>query len=325
MLTCFISGSTMRTSFNLADFNTNCPTLDEMTLGEKSFCGYSSNMRLALLTAATMIAFAGNSVLTRMAIDGDHLDPSGFAIVRVMSGALVLGMVMTARGGALPLMRRNRIAGAASLAVYMISFSLAYLTLDAGLGALILFGVVQITMFAAASLRGAAPTPRQTTGAIVAFSGLLLALWPGPGGTAHPVGAALMVAAGLGWAAYTLVGRRSADPLAATAANFLLCVPVVLVLLVGTGAQYTPTGIALAMLSGGLTSGLGYALWYAVLPQLDNATAAIVQLSVPIIAMGAGALLLGEVITPLAAIAAALVLGGIGWAVSARSIPADHN
>lgn len=281
-------------------------------------------MRLALLTALTMIAFASNSILTRMAIDGGHIDPSGFALVRVTSGALVLGMIMTVRGGRLPLLRRNRISGAVSLAVYLVGFSLAYLTLDAGLGALILFGVVQITMFSYGALKGTPPTPRQLTGGILAFVGLLIALWPGPGGAADPIGAALMVFAGLGWAAYTIVGKSAQDPLAATAANFLLCVPILLILLAGVGLQFGPIGIALGILCGGLTSGLGYALWYSVLPRLDGSIAAIVQLSVPVIAILAGAVFLGEAVGITVILATLMVIGGIGWSVTAQSAQAGR-
>lgn len=274
-----------------------------------------------MLTILTMFAFAANSLLTRMAIQGGHIDPSGFAIIRVIAGAIVLGMIMSVRGGGLPLLRRNRLPGAISLTIYMIGFSLAYLTLDAGLGALILFGVVQITMFAHGALTGSSPTQRQLTGAAIAFVGLVIALWPGPGGASDPVGATLMVLAGLGWAAYTIIGRGSSDPLGATSANFLLCVPLVLILLVGTGLNFSAVGIALGVLCGGLTSAMGYALWYSVLPKIDSATAAIVQLSVPIIAILGGAVLLGEAIGLLVILSAALVVGGIGWAVSARSLP----
>jgi drug/metabolite transporter (DMT)-like permease len=282
-------------------------------------------MRLLLLTCLTMMAFASNSILTRLAIEGGHIDAARFTLVRVAAGALVLGMLITLRGGGLPLLRRNRLPGAVSLTVYMVGFSLAYLTLDAGLGALILFGVVQISMFAHGALRGTAPTTRQLAGAGVAFSGLVLALWPGPGGSADPVGAMLMVVAGLGWAAYTIVGQRAADPLAATAANFLLCLPMVLVLLAGTGGTISFAGVALGILCGGVTSGLGYALWYTVLPHLGGVTAAIVQLSVPILAIAAGVVFLREPLSLLLVLSAALVVGGIAWAITARSAPAGRS
>lgn len=281
-------------------------------------------MRLILTTTLTMIAFASNSILTRLAIEGGHIDPSGFAIVRVVAGALVLGMIMSLRGGSLPLFRTNRIPGALSLAVYLVGFSLAYLTLDAGLGALILFGVVQITMFSHAILQGIPPTKQQIAGGSLAFVGLLIAMWPGPGGAADPVGAALMGLAGLAWGVYTIVGRSAQDSLAATSANFLLCVPILLILLSGTGLEFSATGIALGVLCGGLTSGLGYALWYSVLPKFDGSTAAIVQLSVPVIAILAGGILLGESIGFTVILAAVLVIGGIAWSVTAPTVPADH-
>lgn len=281
-------------------------------------------MRLVLATVLTMIAFAANSILTRMAIEGGYIDPSGFALVRVVSGAVVLGMIITLRSGGFPLLRRNRIPGALSLAVYLVGFSLAYLTLDAGLGALILFGVVQITMFAHATLTGNTPTQRQIAGGSLAFLGLIIALWPGPGGVADLGGAVLMVFAGIGWGAYTIIGKGAEDPLAATTANFVLCVPILMVLLVGTGLRFSVQGIALGILCGGLTSGLGYALWYSVLPKLQGATAAIVQLSVPILAILAGALFLGETVGLTILAATVLVVGGIGWSVTGPAAQAGR-
>ena len=282
-------------------------------------------MQLALLTLLTMTAFAANSILTRMAVEGGHIDPTSFALVRVLAGAVVLVLLQTLRGKGLPVLRRNRLPGAFSLATYMIGFSLAYMTLDAGLGALILFGVVQITMFASAVFRGAPPSLRQLGGAGIAFAGLVLALWPGPGGQADPAGAVLMVVAGLGWAIYTISGRTAGDPLAATSANFVLCLPILLVLLLGTGLRFGLVGVGLGVICGGLTSGLGYALWYSVLPRLDQSVAAVIQLSVPIIAILAGAVLLGEVPSALTLVAAVLVVGGIFWAVTGRSVPAGRS
>ena len=281
-------------------------------------------MRIFLLTALVMIAFAANSLLTRFAIIGDHIDPTGFALMRVASGAAVLALVLWWRGGALNLFQRQRAMGAASLSLYIIGFSLAYLTLDAGLGALILFGVVQISMFAYGAAFARAPTSRQLIGASFAFAGLVLVLWPGAQTQVNPTGAALMALAGLGWAAYTIIGKGSADPLANTAGNFLISVPIVACLLLVQTTQITATGLMLGAVCGGITSGLGYALWYAVLPKLAQPTAAVVQLSVPVIAILAGAALLAEPLGAKVILATLLVLGGIALAVSARSAQADH-
>jgi len=275
-------------------------------------------MRLILLTFVTMCAFAANSVLTRAAVDGGHIGPEAFAVIRVAAGAAVLGMIALWRGASIPLWGRARLTGALSLTAYMAGFSLAYVTLDAGLGALILFGVTQIAMFAHAAWAGERPGARRMTGAGVAFGGLVLVLWPGTGSAVDPVGALLMVLAGLGWAAYTVAGRGAADPLAATGANFILCLPLVALLLIGADLAADARGVLLAVLSGGVMSGLGYALWYTVLRQMQGTTAAVVQLSVPVLALIAGVLLLGEAVPPVGLLAAACVVGGIGWAVTAR-------
>lgn len=272
-----------------------------------------------------MVAFASNSVLNRMAVDIGGIDPSSFAVIRVVAGAVALCMILTVRGGGLPIFARGRGIGAVSLAAYMIGFSLAYVTLDAGMGALILFGTVQVSMFGWGALTGTRPTLRQLGGAGVAFAGLLLALWPGEGASNDLVGAVLMVVAGLGWAAYTLVGRTAKDPLAATAANFVVAMPLLLVLLLGADLQAAPIGIALAIVCGAVTSGLGYALWYTVLPHFAAQTAAVIQLSVPIIAIAAGAVLLGETIGLGLVLAAVMVLGGIAITITAPKAPADHS
>lgn len=199
-------------------------------------------MRIFLLTALVMVAFAANSVLTRFAIVGGHIDPTGFAVVRVLSGAVLLALLVVLRGGRVPLLRRQQGLGAVTLAIYIIGFSLAYLTLDAGLGALILFGVVQIAMFAHGALFGVTPTPRKLLGAGVAFAGLVLVLWPSQGVAVDPLGAVLMIAAGLGWAAYTIIGRGASDPLAGSAGNFVICTPLVAMLLLVQPTFYSPHG-----------------------------------------------------------------------------------
>jgi drug/metabolite transporter (DMT)-like permease len=275
-------------------------------------------MRLVLLTLLTMCAFAANSLLTRAAVDGGHIGPQAFVVLRVAAGAAVLGAIALWRGVSLPLMRRERIAGATSLTLYMIGFSLAYLTLDAGLGALILFGVTQITMFAHAAVTGQPPSLRQLCGAAVAFAGLVLVLWPTKQSLTDPLGAGLMVLAGLGWAAYTIAGRGAADPLAATGANFILCLPILAAVFFTSSFNADAAGIVLAVICGGTTSGLGYALWYSVLHQMRGTTAAVVQLSVPVLAILAGAVFLGEAVPTVILVAATMVVGGIGWSVTAK-------
>ena len=275
-------------------------------------------MAVFLLTSFTMIAFAANSVLTRMAVEGGHIDPLTFAILRVLAGAGVLTVLVLSQGGQLPLKGRARLLGAASLSVYMIGFSMAYITLDAGIGALILFAVVQITMFSHAAAVGTRPTSRQFLGAGVAFIGLLTALWPGADGAADTAGAAYMALAGLGWAVYTICGRSSKNPLASTAANFCICLPILVLCLFPWISQPSLTGVLLAAV-------LGYALWYRVLPDLQQSVAAVVQLSVPIIAIISGALLLGETLSGTVLAAAALVVAGIGLAVTSRSVRADRS
>lgn len=278
-------------------------------------------MKLFLLTCLTMCAFASNSILNRLAIDTGASDPAAFAVVRVLAGAVMLAGLVFPKTGHLPLFDRRRIAGAGSLSLYMIGFSVAYLTLDAGLGALILFGVVQVTMFTVTTVKGTIPTTRQIAGAAIALLGLGYVLWPSGSMQVNPVGAALMIAAGIGWAIYSLVGKSEPDALSGTAANFVVALPVTALALLGTGGAWhmTTSGYLLAALSGAVTSGMGYALWYHVLRELTPTTAAVVQLSVPIIAIVGGVILLGEAASLRLILGAGLVLGGIALAVLRRT------
>jgi drug/metabolite transporter (DMT)-like permease len=267
-------------------------------------------MRLFLLTALTMLAFAANSVLNRWAVGPGHIGAVEFAVIRLVSGAAMLAaLVLWQRGGLVWPGLRGRGAGVLGLSAYLIGFSLAYRGLDAGTGALILFGMVQVTMFAGALWSREAVPGRRWAGAGLALGGLALIAAPGAVGLG-PV--ALMAAAGVGWGVYSLAGRGATDPLVATAWNFLLSVPLVLPIAVAAGLQGPdPTGVALAVVSGAVTSGMGYALWYAVLPRLGAARAAVAQLTVPVIAALGGAVLLAEAPGLRFWAAAVLVLGGV--------------
>lgn len=276
-------------------------------------------MRLFLLTALTMIAFAANSVLNRMALAGGTIDATSFGTIRLVAGAGMLGLLCLGLRGGLRLGGAGRVAGVGALLLYIYGFSGAYTALDAGLGALILFGVVQITMFAGSLIAREAIPPRRALGAALAFAGLVWLLWPGAGPQVSVLHGLMMAAAGLGWGIYSLAGRKSTDALQGTAANFLLASPLGLLLGLlipaSGGVRLGAEGIALAVLSGAVTSGLGYALWYRVLPDLPASSAAVAQLSVPVIAMAGGVLLLGETLGLPLIIAGAVVLGGVALSV----------
>ncbi|WP_138934888.1 DMT family transporter [Roseovarius arcticus] len=282
-------------------------------------------MRLILLTALAMAAFAANSVLNRAALTGGGIDPVSFGTVRLISGAAMLVILSTARRRNVTLRGMTRWIGVAALLIYVFAFSLAYQRLDAGLGALILFGCVQITMFAGALVARESVPPLRWLGAGIAFSGLIWLLWPDGGAEVPPLYGMAMAAAGAAWGVYSLAGRGGGDPLAGTAANFVLAaiiaVPLTVAIAVWPGAAALHIhwgGAAMASLSGAVTSGLGYALWYAVLPRLAATTAATAQLSVPIIAMAGGVVMLSEPLTGTFALAAALVLGGVALSILRR-------
>ena len=265
-------------------------------------------MPLFLSTLLAMTAFAANSVLTRWGVAGEGMTPGAFAAIRTLSGAVVLMALLARRGATAP---RRPGPGALWLALYMIGFSLAYTGLDAGTGALILFGVVQLTMFGGA-LAGAEAVPaRRWIGAGVSLSGLALLAAPGAVGA----GTVFMALAGLAWGLYSLHGRGARDPLAETGWNFLYALPLVALLALSGLGTVSVAGVGLAVVSGAVTSGLGYALWYRILPALGASRAAVAQLSVPVIAALGGAVLLGEMPDARLVAASALVLGGIALSV----------
>lgn len=275
-------------------------------------------MRLILLTCLTMVAFAANSVLNRLALIDPAMGPAAFAAIRLVAGALALTALVWLRKGGGGL--RPTIAGTGGLALYVIGFSFAYVTLDAGAGALILFGGVQVTMFAGAVLAREPLPVSRWLGAAVAFLGLVYLLWPTGTGTGAAgtgtgatdiAGALLMTAAAIGWGIYSLIGRKATDPLGATAGNFLVAAPLGVVLWAVMPDGITLQGVVLASVSGVVTSGLGYALWYSVLPRLQVSVAAVAQLTVPVIALAGGAVFLGETLTVTFVVASVLVLGGV--------------
>ncbi|MBV0911244.1 DMT family transporter [Rhodobacteraceae bacterium ASV31] len=274
-------------------------------------------MRVLPLTLVVLIPLAANSILNRLAILDGEIGALDFAAIRLASGAAMLALLILWRDGALPRVSAGRITGAASLLIYMLFFSLAYLRLDAGIGALILFGGVQVTMFAGALLAREAIPARRWIGAALAFSGLVYLMWPRGGVDANLAASLSMAFAALGWGIYSLIGRRIGDPLRDTAENFLLAAPfaALAALLLSPGHAMSATGIALACVSGAITSALGYVLWYWLLARIASSVAAVVQLSVPILIGVAGIVFLSEPITATFAIAAALVLGGVAVAV----------
>jgi drug/metabolite transporter (DMT)-like permease len=277
-------------------------------------------LKLFTLVALTMCAFAANSVLNRIGVALQGMDPLDFATVRTAAGAAMLWILVVVRSAARPpVLTRKRIAGAASLAVYMVGFSWAYITLDAGLGALILFGVLQIVIFGWAVTEGGTIPLLRWIGAAIALTGLCVLLWPG-GDASVPLGGAIsMTVAGIAWAAYTLLGRAEADPLGATAGNFLLCLPLVTAAMLWVGHGPMPVGgVITAIIAGAITSGLGYALWYRALPSLPTTVAGIAQLSVPVIAVASGVMFLNEPLTARLLVAGGLVLGGIAVSLTAR-------
>ncbi|HUL95148.1 MAG TPA: DMT family transporter [Usitatibacter sp.] len=266
--------------------------------------------RVLLLTLLAMVAFAGNSLLCRAALKGTAIDAASFTAIRIVSGAIALAIIVRLRAG-------NRSGGSWAsgfwLFAYAAGFSYAYLSLTAGTGALLLFGAVQGTMIGYGLARGERLRPLQAAGMALALAGLGALLLPGL--SAPPaLGAGLMLFAGVSWGVYSLRGRGAAgDPTAVTAGNFLRAVPFAALVSAATipWANLDPAGAALAVASGALASGVGYAIWYTALRGLAATSAATVQLSVPVIAAAGGIAFLGESLTPRLVACSVAILGGI--------------
>ena len=272
--------------------------------------------RACTLTLLAMLAFAGNSLLCRLALRQPHIDAGSFTVLRIASGAATLWLIVRLRGG--PRRSAGDWRSAFALFAYAAAFSLAYLGLTAATGALLLFGSVQITMFALAWWRGERQGTRRLLGLALALTGLAVLLLPGL--AAPSLHAALLMAvAGMAWGVYTLRGRGSADALGVTAGNFGRAVVPALALWLAMWpwAHVDALGTALALASGCLASGVGYAVWYSALPHLTRTRAAIVQLTVPAIAAAGGVLLIAEPLTLRLVIATVGVVGGVALALLA--------
>ena len=276
-------------------------------------------MRIVLLTAATLLCFASNSLLTRAALAADRLDWPAFTLIRLATGAAMLALLV--RLSRAPARSGGSWLGAAALTGYAVAFTLAYTRIGAAVGALLLFGAVQVTMIGAGLMKGERPARIDWAGVALAIAGLLILTVPGVTAP-DAAGALLMIFAGVCWGVYSLAGRGSRNPLVDTSRNFLraaflagLAVGVLV-----AGGRYTTSGVLLAATSGSIASGLGYTLWYTVLPALAAWRAAVVQLLVPVLTALLAAILLGETITSRLLIASALIACGVWLTVW----PAKH-
>ena len=280
--------------------------------------------RLVVLILLAMLAFAGNSLLCRLALKHTAIDPVSFTSLRLASGALVLWLIVRVTQAGRP--GQGNWRSAMALFVYALAFSLAYLQLSAATGALLLFGAVQATMIGHGLWAGERLRPVQSLGCVLALCGLGSLLLPGL--TTPPWGSAtLMACAGLAWGIYSLRGKGAGDATRVTAGNFLLTVPMAVAasllapaLPLGLNTSLDAAGIASAIASGALASGVGYALWYSVLPSLKSVQAAAVQLSVPVLAALGGIAFLGEALSLRLVLASIAVLGGIALVIADKNL-----
>lgn len=277
----------------------------------------SFSARTGALALAALVAFAANSILARLALGAGLVDAASYAVVRIAAGAVMLLVLTRFRSTAY---RSGSWASGALLALYAAPFAFAYLELPAGTGALILFGAVQVTMFATGLGTGERPRPAEWAGVVLAVAGLVWFVLPGVD-RAPLLGALLMTVAGIAWGGYSLRGRRASQPLLSTTGNFVRAVPFVaaVALLTLPSLEVTAEGVGYAALSGAVASALGYAVWYAALPGLTSTRAATLQLAVPVITAWAGVWLLDEQITSRLTLAGSAVLAGVALAVLGRS------
>lgn len=282
-----------------------------------------SSARIVVLTALAMVAFAGNSLLCRVALKETSIDAASFTTIRLISGAGVLWLVVRLRGGTSA--GHGNWLSACALFVYAAGFSFAYVSLPAASGALLLFGAVQATMIGYGIWAGEKLRSLQLAGMLLALGGLIGLLLPGL--SAPPLrGSLLMLGAGVAWGVYSLRGKGAGDPTRVTAGNFLRAAPIAVGLsgLMISANAIDQAGILYAVASGALASGLGYAVWYTALPALKATSAATVQLSVPVIAAFGGIAFLGETISLRLTLASVAILGGIALVMLNAPRPGDN-
>lgn len=279
-------------------------------------------MRIFILVSLAMLAFAGNSVFARLGLDGTStIDPASYTLIRLISGAIVLTILVSWRNKSVKkITAGGNWISALALFGYASAFSYAYVVLETGIGALILFTCVQAGMIGWGIIKGDRPIALEWVGLIIAFGAFVWLVSPGLLAP-DPFAAFLMLVSGISWAVYSTRGKSVTDALGATTGNFILSIPFAIVLLVALLAQVNidTFGALMAIGSGVITSAIGYAIWYMALPNISQTQAAIVQLTVPVIAGVGGTLFSGEVWTLRFAIAATLILGGVAIAILAKS------
>ena len=280
----------------------------------------AGSLRVVGLTVLALVAFAGNSVLCRLALADSSIDAASFTTVRLVSGAIALLIILGATSRGTRPASYGSWMSAAMLFLYAACFSFAYISLDTGVGALILFGMVQATMVAGALMAGDRPTVAEWIGWLLAIGGFVYLVSPGLSAPS-PGGSALMAIAGIAWGVYSLRGRNESFALAGTTFNFVRSVPLILVVSAFSlqDLHLTTNGVVLAILSGAITSGVGYAVWYTALQSISSIQAAMVQLSVPILAAGGGILLLSESVSLRLIVSSLLILGGIFLAIFGKT------
>jgi drug/metabolite transporter (DMT)-like permease len=277
-------------------------------------------MIVVILTALTLVAFAANSLLCRMALGGHLIDPVSFTTLRLVSGALALIFISRLVGESkTPHKKKGTWGSGFALFVYAAAFSLAYVSLSTGMGALILFGAVQVTMIGAAIKSGEKLGPSQWSGSAVALGGLIYLMLPGLS-SPNPLGALLMCISGIAWGVYSIRGKGVTTPVATTAGNFTRSAPMAIITsaFAFSSVRLEPFGILLALISGVITSGLGYVLWYKVLRNLTTTQASVVQLLVPVLAAFGGVFFLSELASVRLIASSVLILGGVALAALKR-------